>query len=157
MAYVHVGHDCQVGNNCVLVNNVSLAGEVVVGDWAILGGHVAVHQFSRIGEHAMIGGGSLVSKDVPPYVKASHTPLSYVGANFIGLRRRGFSNEKIAEIQEIFRVLFQSGYAYSKGCNIVEETMPQTMERDLIINFIRDSKRGIMKPYNSKKKEDEVE
>ena len=103
MAYAHVGHDCTVGNNCVIVNGVSLAGEVEVQDWAILGGHSAVHQFCRIGAHAMLGGGSLVSKDVPPFVKAAHNPLSFVGANFIGLRRRGFSAEKIHEIQELFR------------------------------------------------------
>lgn len=113
MAYVHVGHDCTVGDNCVLVNRVSLAGEVEVGDWAILGGHCAVHQFCRIGEHVMLSGGSLVSKDVPPFVKAAHNPLSFVGANFIGLRRRGFTAVKINEIQEMFRILFQSGYAYS--------------------------------------------
>lgn len=108
MAYVHVGHDCTVGDNCVLVNRVSLAGEVEVGDWAILGGHCAVHQFCRIGEHVMLSGGSLVSKDVPPFVKAAHNPLSFVGANFIGLRRRGFTADKINEIQEMFRILFQS-------------------------------------------------
>lgn len=155
MAYVHIGHDCDVGSYCVLVNGVSLAGEVTVEDWAILGGHVAVHQFSRIGAHAMIAGGSLVSKDVPPYVKAGHQPLAFVGANTIGLRRRGFTSEKIAEIQEIFRILFQSGYAYGKACNLVEEQFPRSPERDQIIGFIRESKRGIMKPYNPGKGEDD--
>ncbi len=157
MAYVHVGHDCVVGNNCVLVNRVSLAGEVEIDDWAILGGHTAVHQFSRIGAHAMLSGGSLVSKDVPPFVKAAHFPLSFVGANFIGLRRRGFTTEKINEIQDIFRILFQSGFGYTKGCDMVMAEIPQSEERDMIVNFIRESKRGILKPYNSMKAGDEVE
>ncbi len=149
MAYAHVAHDCIVGNHCVIVNAVSLAGEVEVDDWAILGGHSAVHQFVRIGAHAMVSGGSLVGKDVPPFVKAARNPLSFVGANFIGLRRRGFTTEKIAEIQEIFRVLFQSGYGYGRACDIVEDTFPSTPERDEIIGFMRSSKRGVLKPYNS--------
>jgi len=157
MAYVHVGHDCVVGDNCVLVNRVSLGGEVEIGDWAILGGHTAVHQFCRIGAHAMLSGGSLVSKDVPPFVKAAHDPLSFVGVNFIGLRRRGFTPEKVAEIQDMFRILFQSGYGYSKACDIVESRMPQTPERDEVLAFIRSSKRGILKPYNPKKRNDDVE
>lgn len=157
MAYVHIAHDCIVGNNCVLVNRASLAGEVEIGDWAIIGGHCAIHQFTRIGEHTMIGGGSMVNKDVPPFVKAAHHPLSFVGANFIGLRRRGFSGETIAEIQEMFRVIFQSGFGYTKACEIVEERFPQTPERDLIVGFIRSSKRGILKPYNSAKDGEEVD
>ena len=150
MACSHIGHDVVVGSHCVIVNAVLVAGEVEIGDWAILGGNSAVHQFVRIGEHAMISGGSLVSKDVPPYVKAARNPLSYVGANFIGLRRRGFTSEKIGEIQEIFRILFQSGYGYTKACNIIEESLPASPERDLIVNFVRDSKRGVIKPFNAK-------
>ncbi len=148
MAYAHVAHDCIVGSHCVIVNAVSLAGEVEVDDWAIIGGHSAVHQFVRIGAHAMVSGGSLVGKDVPPFVKAARNPLSFVGANFIGLRRRGFSSEKISEIQEIFRVLFQSGYGYGRACDIVEDNFPPTPERDMIIEFMRSSKRGVLKPYN---------
>lgn len=157
MAYTHVGHDCVVGDNCVLVNRVSLAGEVEVGDWAILGGHTAVHQFCRIGAHAMISGGSLISKDVPPFVKAAHEPMSFVGANFIGLRRRGFTSDKIVEIQEMFRILFQSGYNYTRACEVVESQIPQSKERDNVLHFIRTSKRGILKPYNPKKNNDDIE
>ena len=157
MAYAHIAHDCIVGSNCVLANRVSLAGEVEVDVWAILSGHVAVHQFCRIGEHVMVAGGSLVGKDVPPYVKAGHLPLSFVGANFIGLRRRGFSSEKVTEIQDIFRILFQSGYGYGKACDIIMEQFPDTPERDLIVNFVRSSKRGILKPYNSAKDGEEIE
>ncbi|MBO5656420.1 MAG: acyl-ACP--UDP-N-acetylglucosamine O-acyltransferase [Rikenellaceae bacterium] len=148
MACSHIGHDVVVGSHCVIVNAVLVAGEVVIGDWAILGGNSAVHQFVRIGEHAMISGGSLVSKDVPPFVKAARNPLSFVGANYIGLRRRGFSSEKISEIQEIFRILFQSGYAYGRACDIVEDNIARSPERDLIVGFFRASKRGVIKPYN---------
>lgn len=155
MAYAHIAHDCIVGNHVILVNNVSLAGEVEVGDWAILGGHSAIHQFVRIGEHAMISGGSLVGKDVPPFVKAAHQPLSFVGANFIGLRRRNFSAEQIAQIQDIFRNLFQSGLNYSIACDKIESSMIETPERNLILNFVRMSKRGIIKPYNHLKKDEE--
>ena len=148
MACAHVAHDCVVGSNCVIVNNVLLAGEVEVGDWAIIGGASAVHQFCRIGRRAMISGGSLVSKDIPPFVKAARFPITFVGANFIGLRRRGFTAEQIGEIQNIFRVLFQEGHSYGKACDIVMNSFPQSETRDEIIEFIRSSKRGILKPYN---------
>lgn len=157
MAYVHIAHDCVVGSHVVLVNRVSLGGEVEVDDWAIIGGHSAIHQFCRIGAHAMLSGGSLVNKDVPPYVKAAHNPLSYVGPNYIGLRRRGFTSEKISEIQEIFRILFQMGYGYGKAVDLVEKEIPQSEERDMIVSFVRSSKRGILKPYNPAKDSDEIE
>ncbi|MFM9027969.1 MAG: acyl-ACP--UDP-N-acetylglucosamine O-acyltransferase, partial [Bacteroidota bacterium] len=109
MAYVHVAHDCIVGDNCILANGVTLAGHVTIDDHAIIGGLSAVHQFVHIGSHVMISGGSLVRKDVPPFVKAAHDPLSYVGINSVGLRRRGFSNESISNIQELYRILFVKG------------------------------------------------
>ena len=155
MACAHVGHDCLIGSNCVIVNNVLLGGEVEVGDWAIIGGASAIHQFVRIGSHAMLSGGSLVSKDVPPYVKAAHFPLSFVGANFLGLRRRGFDNDQIAAIQDMFRILFQSGYAYSKACDMILEKFPESEARDAIVDFVRASKRGILKPFNSAKEGEE--
>jgi UDP-N-acetylglucosamine acyltransferase len=149
MAYVHIAHDCEVGNQIILVNNVGLAGEVKIDDWAILGGASVVHQFVHIGCHAFIGGASKVSKDVPPYVKAARDPLAYVGINSIGLRRRRFTNEKIAEIQEIYRVIFQKGMNYSDACEFIETNMPATTERDEIVMFVRGSKRGIMKGYDA--------
>lgn len=157
MACAHVGHDCIIGDHCIIVNNVLLGGEVEMGDWAIISGQSAVHQFTRIGEHAMISGGSLVSKDVPAYVKTGHNPLSYVGVNFIGLRRRNFSSEEVAAIQDIYRIIFQSGYAYSKACEIVEEQIPQSSFRDSILEFIRSSKRGIIKPYNPNRKDEDLD
>lgn len=105
MAYVHVAHDCIVGNHCILANGATLAGHITIDDFAIIGGLSAIHQFVHIGSHVMISGGSLVRKDVPPYVKAAHEPLSYVGINSVGLRRRGFSTETITEIQNVYRIL----------------------------------------------------
>lgn len=147
MAYVHVAHDCIIGDNCILVNGVTLAGEVEIDEWAILGGLSAVHQFVHIGGHVMIGGGSLVRKDVPPYVKAAREPLSYAGVNSIGLRRRDFSNEKINEIQTIYQVLYQKGMNNSQALEYIEAELPASPERDEIIMFIKNSKRGIMKGY----------
>lgn len=148
MAYAHVGHDCVIGSNCVIVNNVSLAGEVVVGNFVVFGGHSGAHQFSHIGDHAMIAANTYVNKDVPPYVKAAHSPITYVGANFLGLRRRGFSNEDIKQIQDIFRVLFQDGHNYTTACNLVMEQFPESEIRNQVVEFIRNSKRGVLKPYN---------
>ena len=147
MAYVHVAHDCIVGNNVILVNNTQLAGEVIVDDFAILGGMVAVHQFVRVGSHVMLSGGSLVRKDVPPYIKAGREPLSYVGINSIGLRRRNFSNEKIREVQEIYRYIYQKGLNISQAVEIIEAEMPASPERDEVLLFIKDSKRGIIRGY----------
>ncbi|WP_319272319.1 acyl-ACP--UDP-N-acetylglucosamine O-acyltransferase [uncultured Draconibacterium sp.] len=147
MAYVHVAHDCKVGNNIILVNNVQLAGEVQVDDWAILGGMSAVHQFVRIGSHVMISGGSLVRKDVPPFIKAGREPLSYVGINSIGLRRRQYNNDKIREVQDIYRYIYQKGLNTAQAVEIIEAEMPATPERDEVLLFVKDSKRGIIRGY----------
>lgn len=147
MAYTHVAHDCVVGNNCILANAVQLAGHVIIDDYAIIGGASAVHQFVKVGAHTMISGGSLVRKDVPPFTKAAREPLSYSGINSIGLRRRGFDTDKINEIQEIYRTIYLRGLNNSKALDIVELDMKPSQERDDIINFIRNSDRGIMKGY----------
>ena len=147
MAYTHVAHDCFVGDNCILVNAVQLAGHVTIQDWAIVGGAAAIHQFVNIGSHTMVSGGSLVRKDVPPFTKAGREPLSYAGINSIGLRRRGFSNDKIAEIQEIYRYIFLKGLNNSKAIDLIELEMTPSKERDEILNFFRQSDRGIMKGY----------
>jgi UDP-N-acetylglucosamine acyltransferase len=149
MAYCHVAHDCLVGDNCIFSNNSTLAGHVTVGDYVTLAGMTAVHQFCTIGNHAFVTGGSLVRKDVPPYVKAAREPLSYVGINSIGLRRRGFLPEKIREIQNIYRILYQRNYNNSQAVRIIEAEMEATPERDEILQFIKNSKRGIMKGYFS--------
>ena len=126
-----------------------MAGHVIIGQNAIIGGLSAIHQFIHIGDHAMVSGGSLVRKDVPPYTKAAKEPLSYVGINSIGLRRRGFGKEKIREIQDIYRILYQKNYNNSQALGIIEAEMEATTERDEIILFIKKSQRGIMKGYST--------
>jgi len=149
MAYCHIAHDCIVGDNCVFSNNSTLAGHITVGDYVVLAGMAAVQQFCSIGQHAFITGGSLVRKDVPPYVKAAREPLSYVGINSVGLRRRGFDTEKIREVQNIYRILYQKNYNNTQALSIIEAEMEATPERDEILQFIKDSQRGIMKGYFS--------
>ena len=150
MAYAHIAHDCVVGNNCVIVNSVALGGHITIGDWVIIGGLSAVHQFVQIGSHAMISGGALVRKDVPPFVKAAREPLSFVGINSIGLRRRGFNDEKIQEIQDIYRILFQKNNNNTQAINKIEAELSVSPERDEIVSFVQNSGRGIMKGYNQK-------
>ncbi|WP_369049050.1 acyl-ACP--UDP-N-acetylglucosamine O-acyltransferase [Tenacibaculum sp. UWU-22] len=147
MAYCHVAHDCVVGDNCIFSNNTTLAGHINVGNHVVLAGMVAVHQFCSIGDYAFVTGGSLVRKDVPPYVKAGREPLSYVGINSIGLRRRGFEAEKIREIQDIYRILYQKNYNNTQALEKIEAEMEATPERDEILQFVRDSQRGVMKGY----------
>ncbi len=147
MAYCHVAHDCIVGDHCIFSNNSTLAGHITVGDHVVLAGMTAIQQFCQIGNHAFVTGGSLVRKDVPPYVKAGREPLSYVGINSVGLRRRGFELEKIREIQDIYRILYQKNYNVSQAVQIIEAEMSATTERDEIIEFTKNSKRGIMRGY----------
>jgi UDP-N-acetylglucosamine acyltransferase len=147
MAYSHVAHDCFIGDNCIFSNNSTLAGHVTVGSHVILAGMVAVHQFCSIGNHAFVAGGSLVRKDVPPFVKAAREPLSYVGINSVGLRRRGFDSKVIMEIQSMYRTLYQKRYNNTQAVAIMEGEMEATKERDEILQFIKNSQRGIMKGY----------
>ncbi|MCX6292573.1 MAG: acyl-ACP--UDP-N-acetylglucosamine O-acyltransferase [Bacteroidetes bacterium] len=148
MAYVHVAHDCLIGNHCILANGVTLAGHIEIEDFAILEGLVAVQQFIRIGMHSFVAGGSLVRKNIPPYVKAAHEPLSYVGINAVGLRRRKFSDETINEIQNIYRIIFVKGYNNTNALQMVEAEIPPSAVRDTILSFIRNSPSGIMKGYS---------
>jgi UDP-N-acetylglucosamine acyltransferase len=148
MAYVHLGHDCLVGNSCIIGNSTQLAGHVEVDDYVIFGGACAIQQFTKVGAHAYIGGGSLVRKDVPPFTKAAREPLSYAGINSVGLRRRGFTNERINEIQEIYRCIYLRGLNNSEALDKIELELPASKERDEIVNFIRTSTRGIMKGYS---------
>ncbi len=127
-----------------------MGGHVHLGDWAVIGGSSSVHQFVKIGAHAMISGGSLVRKDVPPFTKAAREPLTYTGINSIGLRRRGFSNEKINEIQEIYRYIYMKGLNNADALTQIDLELVPSDERDEIVNFIRTSERGIMRgPGNS--------
>lgn len=145
MSYVHVAHDCRIGDNVILVSYVGLAGETNVDDYAIIGGHSAAHQFSNIGAHAMVSGVSSIFKDVPPYVLAGHRPLAFYNLNIVGLRRRGFTNEQIQQISDIYRVIYKSGLNVSDACDKVEAEFEETNEKRAIVDFIRSSKRGIIK------------
>lgn len=149
MAYVHVAHDCVIGDNVIIANSVQLAGHIEVQDFAFIGGASAVHQFVSIGAHSIISGGSLVRKDVPPYTKAGREPLSYVGINSVGLRRRGFSSEQINEIQDIYRTIFLKKLNISRALDIIETEREPTEIRDEILDFIRNSNRGVMKGFGS--------
>jgi UDP-N-acetylglucosamine acyltransferase len=147
MAYSHVAHDTIVGNNVIISNATQIAGEVVVDDFAVIGGGTLIHQFCHIGPHVMIQGGALVNKDIPPYVKAAREPIAYAGINSIGLRRRNFTSETIREIQEIYRYLYLSGLNNTDAVERIEAELPATKERDEIIQFVRNSKRGIIRGY----------
>src|SRR5688572_9488679 len=153
MAYVHIAHDCIVGNNCILANGVTLAGHIEIDDFAIIGGLSAVHQFVHIGSHVMVSGGSLIRKDVPPFTKAAREPLSYVGINSVGLRRRGFNNDSIHNIQEIYRILFTKGLSTKKALEMIESEVPGSPEREEIMGFVKKSSRGIMKGYSGSEDE----
>jgi UDP-N-acetylglucosamine acyltransferase len=148
MAYCHIAHDCEVGDHCIFSNNTTLAGHITVGDYVVLAGMVAIHQFCNVGSHAFVTGGSLVRKDVPPYVKAAREPLSYVGINSVGLRRRGYSSDVINEIQDIYRTLFVKNFNVSAALDIIEAEIKPTEVRDEILDFIRNSNRGIMRGFN---------
>ncbi len=144
-SYSHVAHDCQINNNVILGSYAGLAGEVEVDDFAIVSPYTAVHQFCRIGKHSFIAGGSLVRKDIPPYILVANEPLSYVGVNSVGLRRRGFDVEKVNEIQNIFRYIYLKGLNNTQAIQAIEGDLEKSTERDEIIEFIRSSERGIVK------------
>lgn len=145
MAYSHVAHDCVLGNNIIMSNATQLAGEVVVGDYAVIGGGTLVHQFSHIGSHVMIQGGSRINKDIPPFITAARDPIQYCGVNSIGLRRRGYSSAQIQAIQDVYRLIYQSGLNVSQAMERIETELPSSQERDEVILFIRSSARGICK------------
>lgn len=145
MSYVHVAHDCTVGNHCILVSYVGIAGETDVEDWAIIGGGTKVHQFSHIGTHAMVGGGCKVNKDIPPYSLCGRDPICYAGVNLVGLRRRGFDSDIIRNIKDIYDTIYFQGNNITDGCTKVEIGFPASAEKETILTFIKNSKRGIAK------------
>ncbi|MFM1916295.1 MAG: hypothetical protein RLZZ531_1964 [Bacteroidota bacterium] len=145
MTYVHVAHDCQIGNNVILASYTGLSGHVIIDDYAILEGKVAAQQFAHIGKHAFIGGASLIRKDVPPYIKAAREPLTFAGVNSVGLRRRGYSDEQVREIEDIYRTLYVQNSNISKGCEAVLQSMDKTPLRDEIIGFIQSSDKGVIR------------
>jgi len=149
MAYVHVAHDCIVGNNCVLANCVNLAGHVTIGDFVIIEGVVGVQQFVDIGEHSFIAAGSNVRKNVPPYIKAARAPLTFAGVNSVGLRRRGFSSDAVIQIEDIFRTIYTRGLNVTNAVKVIEQEAPKSKEKEIILKFIEDSTKGIIRgPLN---------
>jgi UDP-N-acetylglucosamine acyltransferase len=147
MAYTHIAHDCILGNNIIISNASQLAGEVEVDDFAIIGGGSLIHQFCRLGKHVMIQGGALINKDIPPYVKAAREPIAFTGINSVGLRRRNFSEESMETIQEVYRLLYLSDMNVTDAVAHIKSEMPQSAERDEILNFIESSKRGIIRGH----------
>ncbi len=145
MAYCHVAHDCVLHNNIIMSNAVQLAGEVVVEDHAILGGGTLVHQFSHLGQHIMVQGGTHVNKDIPPYVIAARDPIQFCGINSVGLNRRGFTPEQIATIQAVYRLLYVSKLNMTQALERIEQDLSASPERDLIVNFVKGSDRGVIK------------
>ena len=145
MTYVHVAHDCQIGNNVILASYTGLSGHVIIDDFAILEGKVAAQQFAHIGKHAFIGGASLIRKDVPPYIKAAREPLTFAGVNSVGLRRRGYTDEQVREIEDIYRTIYVQNSNLSKGVDAVLQSMDKTPLRDEIIGFIQASDKGVIR------------
>lgn len=151
MATSHVAHDCIIGNNVIIANGCGIAGHVEIGDFTVMGGLSAVQQFGKIGKHTMVSGGSLIRKDIPPYIKVAREPISYAGINSVGLRRRGFTNDKIFEIQKIYRYIFQMKMNVTQALVYIEKEMLPTAERDEILEFIKNSPGGIVKGYGTSK------
>jgi len=145
MAYTHIAHDCHIGDNCILANAVQIGGHVHIDDFVIIGGSTPVHQFSKIGMHAMIGGGFRVTVDIPPYVLAGGEPLRYSGLNVIGLRRRGFSNEEIAIMKNAYSIIFGKELNFSDALKKVKELYPNSLVINNILKFFEDSTRAILK------------
>jgi UDP-N-acetylglucosamine acyltransferase len=153
MAYAHIAHDCNIGNHVIIVNSVNIAGEVEIDDFAIISAASLIHQFCKIGKHTMLQGGSRVGKDIPPYVTVGRIPLVYVGLNSIGLKRRGFPTEKVNRIQEIYRIIYNSGLNNSQALEQIEKETPPSEERDEIIRFMKESKRGLIRGINTVEEE----
>lgn len=145
MTYVHIAHDCFIGNNVILASYVGLSGHVTIDDYAILEGMVASQQFMHVGAHSFVAGATLIRKDVPPYVKAAREPITFAGVNSVGLRRRGFSDEAVREIEDIYRTIYVQNNVISKGLEAVRETMAESPIREEILRFIEKSDKGVIR------------
>lgn len=145
MCYVHVGHDCTIGNNVVIANSTGISGHVTIEDWAIIEGMCGVQQFVRIGKHAFVAGMTSVRKNVPPFIRVAREPLTYAGVNAIGLRRRGIQDESLKIIEDIYRNLFILNNSVSIGVKSIENEIPDCEEKTMVLEFIQESKKGIIK------------
>ncbi len=148
MAYAHIAHDCILGSNVILANAVQLAGHVEIGDYGIIGGLSGAAQFTRVGAHTYIAGDTVINKDVPPFIKAGRTPLCYVGVNSVGMQRRGFSSEVVNEVLEIYRNIYNKGLNISQALEHIDKNLRDSEEKNIIVNFIKGSKKGIVKSSN---------
>ena len=142
MSYVHLAHDCHVGNHVIMSNGTQLAGHVTIDDWAIISGLCAIHQFAKVGRHSFIGGCSRVAKDVPPFVKAVGNPIKLYGLNSVGLQRRGFSDETVAELKKAYRLFFRSDLNVSQALEQARQELKPSAEVQDLISFIETSGRG---------------
>ena len=147
MGYVHVAHDCQIGNHVILANYVGLSGHVTIQDYAILEGKVAAQQFVTVGAHAFVAGASLIRKSIPPFVRVAREPLSFIGVNTIGLRRRDFTDEQVRIVEDIYRILFVQNSNVKKALDIISEQIPNCVEKDLIVSFVNREERGIVRGW----------
>ena len=145
MAYVHIAHNCQIGSNIVIANAVQLAGHVVIEDNVIIGGLSAAHQFARVGTHAFVGGTSGIAKDIPPYTRGIGYDYKVSGLNSIGLSRRGFSDEQINAIKQIYKIFYHSGRNVSQAIEYAESLPDLTVEQKVFLDFCKSSTRGIVK------------
>ena len=145
MEGMHVAHDVLLGNGCIIGNSTKLAGEVVVDDFAIVSASVLVHQFCHIGSYVMVGGGTRTGQDIPPFTMAAREPVAYCGLNLVGLRRRGFSRELIENIHNAYRILYQRGKLREECLAQIEAEVPMSKEIEYIIDFVKNSTRGIIK------------
>ncbi len=143
MAYCHVAHDCHIGSNVVMANGAALAGHITVEDYAILGGMSGIHQYVRIGAHVMVGGGAMVGQDVPPYTVASGDRATLHGLNLVGLKRRGFSDELIADIKKAYKILVRSNLRVEEALHRIKEEVPMSPEIEHFVEFVEKSERGI--------------
>jgi len=145
MAYCHVAHDCILHEHIIMSNATQLAGEVEIDDYAVIGGGTLVHQFSHLGAHIMVQGGSKINKDIPPFAIIARDPIAFCGINSVGLNRRGFTPEQIHTIQEVYRIVYNSGLNTTQALDKILADIPQSIERDTIVNFIKASTRGVVK------------
>ncbi len=143
MEYAHVAHNCQIGNFCVIANTVQMAGHLVISDHVTVGGATAIHQFVHIGTHAFVGGASAIKKDIAPYTRGQGNPYKTVGLNSVGLTRRGFSNEAVAAIKEVYNLFYRKGLNTSQALEAAEGLPDLTPEQRIFIDFIKAADRGL--------------
>lgn len=145
MAYTHLAHDVWVGNHVIIANSGNIAGHVTIEDWVIVEGMVGVQQFVTVGQHAFVAGGSLVRKNIPPFIKAAREPLSFIGVNSIGLRRRGFDNDRILRIEDIYRMLYIQNGNMTQAIKVADTELPSSPDKETVLDFIRASDKGIIR------------